>query len=52
MVARETPKVRTISFLGVPQSTAASARKLKSFEYAFILPASHEPQLLCKLLWE
>jgi hypothetical protein len=50
MVARETPKVQTITFLGVPQSTAAGTRNLKSFEHAFILPASHEAQLLRRLL--
>ncbi len=50
MVAVETPKVRTISILGMPQSTAASTRNLKCFEYAFILPTSHEAQLLGKLL--
>ena len=50
MVATETPKRRTISLRGVPRSTAASTRNLRSFEYAFIPGASHIDQSLRNLL--
>jgi hypothetical protein len=36
MVERETPKSCWTSLLGMPRSMAASARNLRSFEYAFM----------------
>ena len=46
MVGNETPKVSATSLRGIPRSTAASTRNLKSFEYAFMLRVSHADQFL------
>ena len=49
-VANDTPKTRTISSRGMLRSTAASTLILRSFEYAFMVAASHVTHPFCKLL--
>jgi hypothetical protein len=42
----ETPKTSATRSRGIPRSTAASTFSLRSFEYGFILQASHIDQSL------
>src|SRR5215213_7172482 len=50
MVGIETPKVRTTSFLAIPQSTASSTFSLRSSESGFNPVASYDYHALCELL--